>query len=293
MKDAITIYKKHRATVESFLVSTITLNHLERCDEQNIHSIYHLMPFLELMYEVDNHYKQTSDYYFANRADGSTKGLVKSYLFDKVRVPEEGIFLSNPYISSHTGNACITLVKKIPSGYLVFDFNLFKLLNHIRLIEVNTPFSRFSQALYFIIGSALVGYAIALIGHACYTFFVSFVAHEIEEIGMIFTPIISLTLGLAIFDLAKTILEQEVFQKSYSMEENRENRIFGKFLISIIIALSIEALMVVFKIALSNYDKMINAFYLISGVALMILSLGLFHFLSRHQSYTKKSSSYE
>ncbi len=293
MKDAINILKKHRATVDNFLISTINLNHLEHCDEHNVRSIYTLMPFLELTYQVDETFKQTSDYFYQNRTDSTMKGLTKSYLFDKVKVPNDGAFISNPYISSHTGNACITFVKKNATGYLVFDFNLFKLLHHIRLIETNTLFARFSQVLYMIIGFALVGYALALIGHACFTFFVSFVAHEVEEIGMIFTPIISLTLGLAIFDLAKTILEQEVFSKSYSMEENRENRIFGKFLISIIIALSIEALMVVFKIALSDYDKMINAFYLISGVALMILSLGLFHFLTKNTNYTKKPSANE
>jgi putative Mn2+ efflux pump MntP len=293
MKDAINILKKHRATVDNFLISTINLNHLEHCDENNVRSIYMLMPFLELTYQVDETFKQTSDYFYQNRTDSTMKGLTKSYLFDKVKVPNDGAFISNPYISSHTGNACITFVKKNATGYLVFDFNLFKLLHHIRLIETNTIFARFSQVLYMIIGFALVGYALALVGHACFTFFTSFVAQEVEEIGMIFTPIISLTLGLAIFDLAKTILEQEVFSKSYSTEENRENRIFGKFLISIIIALSIEALMVVFKIALSDYDKMINAFYLISGVALMILSLGLFHFLTKNTNYTKKPSANE
>lgn len=284
MKDVINIYKNNRVTVENFLISTVQLNHLESFDSTNIKAVYTLMPFLEITYEADNDYRQISGYFYQNKVDDATKGLIKSYLFDKVKMPQNGIFVSNPYISSHTGSACITLVKKTTNGYLVFDFNLFKLLHHMRLIESHTLFSRFSQALYMIIGFALVGYALALIAHACYTFLNSFATHEVEEISMIFTPIISLTLGLAIFDLSKTILEQEVFYKKYSMEENRENRIFGKFLISIIIALSIEALMVVFKIALSDYGKMINAFYLIAGVALMILSLGLFHFFTKNNS---------
>lgn len=294
MKDAINIYKNHRATVENFLISTVQLNHFESFHAKNIKAVYQLMPFLELTYEVNSEYKQISDYFYHNRIDDVTKGLVKSYLFDKVKIPESGIFVSNPYISSHTGSACITLVKKIANGYLVFDFNLLKLLHHMRLVERHTLFSRFSQVLYMIIGFALVGYALALIAHACYTFINSFATHEVEEIGMIFTPIISLTLGLAIFDLAKTILEQEVFYKNYDIEENRENRIFGKFLISIIIALSIEALMVVFKIAISDYGRMLNAFYLIAGVALMILSLGLFHFFTRkNHSYSNKGISNE
>ena len=41
--------------------------------------------------------------------------------------------------------------------------------------------------------------------------------------------------------------------------------------------------MVVFKIALSDYSKMIYAFYLISGVGVMIVSLSLFIFIMRYQ----------
>ncbi len=289
MKDAINILKKHRATVENFLVSTINLNHLEHCDASNVRSIYTLMPFLELVYEVDESFKQTSDYFYQNNVDSSMKGLTKSYLFDKVKVPNEGTFVSNPYISSHTGNACITFVKKNATGYLVFDFNLFKLLQHIRLIEGNTLFIKFSKLVYMIIGFALVIYSLVITEYALYTFITTFATQQMQHIELIFTPIISLTLGLAIFDLAKTILEQEVFSKNYSTEENRENRIFGKFLISIIIALSIEALMVVFKTALSEHGKMSEAFFLIAGVALMILALGLFHFFTRHSSSTKEN----
>lgn len=291
MKDAINILKKHRATVENFLISTINLNHLEHCNEENVRSIYNLLPFLELTYEVDENFKQISDYFYQNRNDTAMKGLTKSYLFDKVKVPNEGAFISNSYISSHTGNACVTFVKKNATGYLVFDFNLIKLLRHMRLIESNTIFSNFSKLVYMIIGFALVIYALVITEYALYTFFTSFATKQMQQIEMIFTPIISLTLGLAIFDLAKTILEQEVFSKNYSTEDNRENRIFGKFLISIIIALSIEALMVVFKTALSDHGKMLEAFYLIAGVALMILALGLFHFFTKNSSANKENGS--
>ena len=97
---------------------------------------------------------------------------------------------------------------------------------------------------------------------------------------MIFKPIIALTLSIAIFDLAKTILEQEVFFKSYSKNSKVETKILTKFLTTIIIALSIEALIVVFKIAINDYDQMINAFYLIAGIALILISLTVFIYYS-------------
>ncbi|MCJ7766086.1 MAG: hypothetical protein MUP09_09140, partial [Thiovulaceae bacterium] len=99
----------------------------------------------------------------------------------------------------------------------------------------------------------------------------------------LFRSIIALTLGLAIFDLSKTVLEHEVFYKSLSRDNNLENRLLARFLTSIIIALSIESLMVVFKIALSDYSQMVYAFYLIAGVGIMIVSLSLFIFIMRYQ----------
>ncbi len=56
-----------------------------------------------------------------------------------------------------------------------------------------------------------------------------------------------------------------------------------KFLITIIIALSIEALIVVFKIAINNYDKMINALYLISGISLILVALSIFIYLTKKE----------
>lgn len=100
----------------------------------------------------------------------------------------------------------------------------------------------------------------------------------------IFHAIIALTLALAIFDLSKTILEHEVFNKSVSRKNNLENRLLARFFISIIIALSIESLMVVFKIALNDYSEMIYAFYLIGGVGVMMGSLSIFIFAMRYNS---------
>jgi hypothetical protein len=109
-----------------------------------------------------------------------------------------------------------------------------------------------------------------------YDFITYLFSNHALSLEMIFKPIIALTLSIAIFDLAKTILEQEVFFKSYSKNSKVETKILTKFLTTIIIALSIEALIVVFKIAINDYVQMINAFYLIAGIALILISLTIF-----------------
>ncbi len=280
MKEIINIYKKNRATVEGFLIATLELNRFEVVDEESAKQIHNVMPFLELVYMASSAFVQTTDYFYKNSSDSSTKGLAKSYLFEKAKIENNKIFISNPYISSHTGNACLTLVRSVGDGYIIYDINLFKLLAQMKLIELNTPFNRMNTLFYAVIGFSLMLFSAVLVFYAGYKFLISFASSGLEQVEMIFTPIIALTLGLAIFDLSKTILEQEVFYKSKDLEEHIERKALERFLITIIIALSIESLMVVFKIALSDYSKMDNALFLIIGVALLIVSLGIFHFLN-------------
>jgi len=39
--------------------------------------------------------------------------------------------------------------------------------------------------------------------------------------------------------------------------------------------------MVVFKIAINDYDKMINALYLITGISLILIALSIFIYLTK------------
>ena len=149
----------------------------------------------------------------------------------------------------------------------------------LNIIELNKPFHTITKCYYFISGFSLALFSVFIVFYSLYGFFNEFIYKDNFTLELIFKPIISLTLGLAIFDLAKTILEQEVFFKSYSRNSKTEIKMFTKFILTIIIALSVEALMVVFKIALNDYTQMINALYLISGVSLIILSLSVFIYL--------------
>ena len=75
------------------------------------------------------------------------------------------------------------------------------------------------------------------------------------QLNIFFEPIIALTLGLAIFDLAKTIFSKRFYLKVIQKNEKSEYKVLTKFMITIIIALLIEALLVVFKIAIKIIIK--------------------------------------
>ena len=95
---------------------------------------------------------------------------------------------------------------------------------------------------------------------------------NVEEM---FETTIVLTLALAIFDLVKAIFEEEVLGKG-KHDEDGGNKTMLRFIGSIIIALAIEALMLVFKFAITAPDHIINAIYLIAGVAMLMIALSVY-----------------
>ena len=194
-------------------------------------------------------------------------GTSREYLISKLSFKEDSIAVSQPYISSATGNTCVTVAKKEDEKIYFLDFDLSKLLQRLGLIEIHRPFNIVNKSFYTLAASILMILALFAVGYALYDMFES-----------IFKPIIALTLGLAIYDLGKTVMEQEVVFKSYAKNADTEYKVLIKFSITIIIALLIESLMVVFKIAIADYHQMLYALYLISSVGVLILTLGLFIF---------------
>jgi hypothetical protein len=99
---------------------------------------------------------------------------------------------------------------------------------------------------------------------------------ESIEIKDIFESTILLTLSLAIFDLVKTLFEEEVLGRLKNDHTSSIHKTMVRFLGSIIIALSIEALMLVFKFAMTEPAMLANAIYIIGGVAMLLIGLAVY-----------------
>ena len=107
--------------------------------------------------------------------------------------------------------------------------------------------------------------------------------HKIEIKG-IFEATILLTLSLAILDLCKTLFEEEVMGNHRDNKDRDIHHTMVRFLGSIIIALSIEALMLVFKFAITDPDMLINAIYIIAGVGILLVGLAVYIKLTSSKS---------
>lgn len=285
MKETIAIYKKQRAFIEHSLTSMMESIDFSQYDLMKDKSIFALFPALKATYKINNNYRQSTPLYTEDGPNGSMVGVDKSHLLGRVQFRDDNIYISNSYVNSRSGTLYITVTVKLDDEYIVYDFELYALLKELSLIEGHERFSEFTRYFYGIFGFFLAAFSITLIAYAIYIVWTLVAGSDKELLSGLFRSIIALTLGLAIFDLSKTILEHEVFYKSLSRKNNLENRLLARFLTSIIIALSIEALMVVFKISLSDYSQMIHAFYLIAGVGIMIISLSIFIFIMRYQGH--------
>lgn len=284
MKEYLEVYFQNQDKIESFLQeSLLKLGELKRLRESNFKEIFSMFPSLELVYIINKDTKlQISPNYYKNSIDKSAQNISREYLISKLHFKEPfSVAFSTPYVSSATKSSCITMSVKEGNYILFFDFQIESLLERLSLIELNKPFHTVTKAFYTIAGYSMFFLSIFMVCYSLYDFVHSFLIKGIFDLDTIFKPIIALTLGIAIFDLAKTILEQEVYFKSYSKNSRVETKMITKFLISIIIALSIEGLMVVFKIAIHDYDKMINALYLITGISLILIALSIFIYLTR------------
>ena len=277
MQEVITLYNQNKSEIEKFLIESIHNNgHIMHYDLAEMQQFFSIFNSLELVYVADESFIQISPNIKRDAIDKSSIGKNRAYLISKVQAKDDNVAISTPYVSSATGEPCVTLMYSSDNQYFFFDFNITILLTLFGLLERHHLFNRVTKYFYLAIGVSLMFFSLMSIGYAFY----DYLAHQLfnpEEYSLesVFKPIIALTMGLAIFDLAKTLLEREVFFKAYS-DKKDESRLLLKFLTAIIIALSIEALMVVFKIALDDPSQMIYALYLIIGVSLIIFSLSVY-----------------
>jgi hypothetical protein len=290
MKRIITQFRKHRHAIEMFLRNRVEGDRYNFEDEKGIKSAFDHLPFLQMVYIIGSDLRQKSPNYFRKGKDESPIGRDKSHYFSNIDLNDFSSYVTNPYIHHLSGESSITMVLPYRNNtYIVFDFNLLSLLETLRLIEHNTQFEFCNRFIYATGGIVLALISLFLIGYGAYTFGIVFLRPPEEILHDIFKAIIAITLGLAIYDLAKTILENEVMYKNAGKQREGQYTVLGKFLVSIIIALSIESLMVVFKITLGDYTGLGYGFLLILGVTLMIVGVGWFDYLTKKRTSEEES----
>jgi hypothetical protein len=280
MQNLVRSYNSNAPLIQKFILTTLGNVSLKKFDVHLIERLYKTFSCLELLYKCDEGFVQNSPNIYANGEDHNEIGADRSYLVDEIAI-QKGYYISEPYISTATGYLCITVVYAVGDGYLFLDFRVRKLLERFDLIEKNNIFKRLNRSSYAIIGGGLLFFGVFVVLYGFYTFGGYLMASEPLTIDAVFKPIIALTLGLAVYDLGKTIFEQEVLPRTQHVSETFNAKTLLNFSVSIIIALLIEALLVVFKISIHNYKDLPYASTLIAALAFLLLVFAVFIYLVR------------
>lgn len=277
MKNIVQLYRRHKNSIESYLKDFINSYDKDKYLELS-NSPLSDAKFIQLAYTMDKNLKQTSSMISKMKIEDDTVGKDKTHYFFKIILDKDDYYLSSPYIHHRTGYSSISIVKKIDNLYYIFDIDLIAILEELNLLEYNNVHDKVTRGIYFIGATVLAMVSLILIVYGGYELHVLFSQVDTPEFfNSMFTSIIAVTLGIAIFDLAKQIFEHEVLFHHFAKDENKQYKVLGKFLVSIVIALSIETLMVVFKLALTDYKSMLSAFYLLIGTTAMFVGLAYFY----------------
>lgn len=283
MKRVLSIYTENKNSVQFYVRTTMENFHPSSDDAKCLRHFFDFEKAAEIIYKVDAAHVQSTPSFGRKYTDENRDGTDKSFYFKWVNFEEEPVHISNPYLHHVTGLPTLTAVKRHKDEYIVVDLDLLKLLEELRLIEHNSAFEKINTYIMGGGGLLLGTVSVFLILYGGYIFFhmLFFQNSTSDVMHEIFTSIISITIGLAIYDLSKTIIENDVLFKTFNYGNDLQSKTLSKFLTSIIIALSIESLMAVFKIVLEDYTQLINAFYLVLGVTLLIVGTGVYNWLSR------------
>ncbi|MGB3961621.1 MAG: PDC sensor domain-containing protein [Sulfurimonas sp.] len=235
------------------------------------------------VYLLDSKGVQITPTFAAHRQIDEDAGKIRADRAYYYRAVREGrCSITDPYPSLMTGELCVTASQPIycENGNLKYvaclDMPFDEVLKITHLNTFDTFFNKFFKYSYGLFALALIAVALLLFVTGVQSFFVYEISVAHFEAKNVFEATILITLSLAIFDLSKTLIEEEIMGRSKEHNISGPHKTMVRFLGSIIIALSIEALMLVFKFAITDPEKLMYAMYIVGGVAMLLVGLAIY-----------------
>jgi uncharacterized membrane protein YidH (DUF202 family) len=135
---------------------------------------------------------------------------------------------------------------------------------------------------YGLIGLSLAVISLTIMVVALWDIWVS--VHEktllvnalLDAIGLI-------VIGMAVFDVSKFLIEEEVFNAGGSKTPIKQRETLLKFLAIIAIAVSLEALVFIFDAGKKDISTLIYPTFLLISAILVVIGLGVYQKLTRNE----------
>lgn len=291
-------YGEHHNTIHGILSSILSCFADENVFQQSqndlksmLDSLCKYYPFISLLFLLDSKGKQISmnvpGINFHDRPK-SGRGIDRSkrpyYL---LAMQSDTVVVTEPYFSSIKRELCLSASLKICNhtgevlGIIVLDVDLSAILSFLTGDSKRIHFEPYFKTIYALIVLGLFAVSLILLYSSlreCISV-VQSLLHKSDEIVIPFGVVVYLTLALAIFDLAKTTLEEEVLLYKDILRHSSTRRTITRFIAAIIIAVSIEALLMIFKSALHDGQHILEAVWVMLASAVLLLALGVYVYL--------------
>ena len=289
-------YRENKNSLHELLGSTLSsitdkiIIHDKKAQVDAMQSLGKIYPFLDLLFVLDangiqisDNIAKTGEHSAAYKGKGSDRAQRPYYALAK---ESESIIVTEPYLSASSKDLCISAAIKMKPDdsnnifYLVLDINLNETIEFLMGDTTRRKLMPVFKAVYSVIVIGLFCVVVALLAYAGIEFYTLLEGdHSIEMQLKPFGIVIFLTLALAIFDLGKTILEEEVLMYKDIFRHSSTRRTITRFIAAILIAVTIEALLLMFKSALGYGDQIHEAvLMMLTGVGLLV-GLGLYVYL--------------
>jgi hypothetical protein len=136
---------------------------------------------------------------------------------------------------------------------------------------------------HFVISLLFIACGVALIAFACMQLWSAVTAEASVEgrIDEVLESLALVTVALAALELGETIIEEQVEREAHMSAPTRARRFLSRFLVVLVVALSIEALVLVFKYSHEAPENIPYAAVVAFAAGALIASWGLFVRLNR------------
>ncbi|GLR81499.1 hypothetical protein HUE56_24085 (plasmid) [Azospirillum oryzae] len=143
-------------------------------------------------------------------------------------------------------------------------------------------FQSAARGMYLLAAVTLSLFSLLFIGLSALTVFEGMVALDsavltsamLDGVGMI-------VLAIAVFEIAKYLYEEEIVRERELRRADEARRTLTKFLTTIIIAASLEGLVLVFEARTTEISGIVYPVMLLGVVTLLVVGLGAFQWLAR------------
>ena len=102
-----------------------------------------------------------------------------------------------------------------------------------------------------------------------------------SRFNLVLEAVAMLTIALASLDLAETVVEEEFKREPQMSASARVRRVLGRFLLVVVVSLSIESLVAVFQLVHDDPSKLMDASAIAVGAAALLIGWGVFIRMNR------------